>query len=1547
MPQESSNIIQEKTVKIFDIARRRQIPSPTDKNAFQLYQSYVAMRQHPCAKFVNSLEKNFHEATEPMEYSFLTHLTRREFPILMPLIHLYIGGKMYRFLLDTGSSMCLLPQSILPADTPIQPVPFKITGVSGKAITPVGRANLVIDLVSNQKNKETIPCTMQACVFSQLPIQGADGIIGMDFLMHHGFSIDLSNKLLTRWNKEICKIENLDVPASTVFNLPTYAAIASDCVKIDDKKNSNNCDEIKKQRKEVVSILNCDITKNRNIMAYRHKLLSYQLPDRFRNLQVIVKEQEFAPGTYCVSGLHKVPDNGIIKIPISNYSGNAHQLPQWHQVQVSVLTDDDVVENMYDILKEAEFLKSLEIDKNQVPKPQQPNYTNADEANLDKSKLPDEVENKIIAACFAQPDLINTGQEPVDERFEQAIEKELPLTNLSTEGKNILKNTLRAYRDVINFKDEPLGHAAIFEQDIALNTNRVVRVPQFPLGQNQREPMATWVKQMLDYGIIRPSRSPYNSPCMMVPKPKGGWRMVIDFREINKYIAHDPYPLPDINRTLQELGRNGEQLMFLTSVDLLWGFYHISIQEGDRQKTAFTTILGRWEYIRLPMGMKTAPAAFQRLVDVVIMRNMLGNVFCYVDDVLCYSKTEKEHLLSLTRLFEILRQFGMKINMDKSVFARSEVAHLGHIVTATGIKMDETKLRKMRDLPTPKTPKQLKGLLGIASYYRRFVPDFAKIVRPLTNMLRKDTVISWGEKEANAREQLTRALETADSLDYIVQGSTKIITIGHDEHTLSAMLAQEREVDGRKIEKPIVFASKVLNPAEVRVKPEAKSLKAAKFAIQQFRPYLHACKVIIRTNDRILMQLQDKPIKELTTAQAKWITATLDICPIFELKTTKTNEAVNSLGDCWGRDITRTLGTAIQQEINKDSDNQMPCAFPADEMTIPDNLYKAHHADGDFDPCCAYIAPGFQYDFYKPILAGYEWVDLQNDDEQIRDLKERYDQGDPEVTAKYFKDLTDVLFRCFDQKKEMLVVVPKTLRKRTIQMYHDTPRSGHYAVRRTLRAIKANVWWEGMEKDVTDYIQKCLICQYYKLKGGKAPHMPRSIPPYPFYMISLDLVGPMTTTIRGNTFILVCQDAFSKWVEMIPLPDARVSTVADAFMTNVVVRYGPPMKILTDRGSQFTASLFAKMCAFLGVRSLLTTAYRPQCNGANERTHRELKRYLGMFMGIDDIDTELKVPWDILVRYAAWAYNTTYHSVLRMSPYEVLFNRAPSVTALGALGGEHHITERILRVFGNEEISDKNSRMSTDDREVLRLIALDRATAEQMQTKVAEYLEKAQQRWNKAPANVGEDGLCYRPGDQILLRNMRATSNTMLPKYTGPYEVLKQRSPVTYEIERPESYFKRTNGKDIVHIDRMKAFHDPDPGGPVKPLFLQPDDEIESEHISKSQLIEVTKAGLQSIMRLPPVAHKPVPTIAKHRINDLGQIEEDIEPLMVAAEEADLAAAGPEIEQIRITAAAPDTSPDPIQTHWEHDKPMTRSVAKVLKVKLQELNPFRRKWATS
>jgi hypothetical protein len=324
-----------------------------------------------------------------------------------------------------------------------------------------------------------------------------------------------------------------------------------------------------------------------------------------------------------------------------------------------------------------------------------------------------------------------------------------------------------------------------------------------------------------------------------------------------------------------------------------------------------------------------------------------------------------------------------------------------------------------------------------------------------------------------------------------------------------------------------------------------------------------------------------------------------------------------------------------------------------------------------------------------------------------------------------------------------------------------------------------------------------------------------------------------------------------------------------------------------------------------------------------------------MFMGIDGSESEVKVPWDTLARYAAWAYNTSYHAVLRTTPYEIMFGRPPQVHALGALGGDHQITGRIMRIFEDEipnsDIEPPERKLSADDERLFRIIKLDQEITETLRQNVKKNLMEAQQRW-AGSAKIAEDGLTFEPGDYILLRNMRATSNVMIPKYMGPYEVLSRKSPVNYEILRVEPHFADRGYRETVHVDRMKNYYNPVPGKPIVPLFLEPEPSKEEEP-EFVDILEITPTGLETVIRMPADSGVPVPMVSQYTQSPLGNIEADISHLT-----GDAGLQQPHvIDEIGIKSAQEDTLPEPVQLLFKQTGTTTRSKAKRIGMKVAEI----------
>ena len=238
------------------------------------------------------------------------------------------------------------------------------------------------------------------------------------------------------------------------------------------------------------------------------------------------------------------------------------------------------------------------------------------------------------------------------------------------------------------------------------------------------------VGKLLDQEIIKPSLSPYNSPIWIVSKKPGPdgellWRMVIDFRDLNKITVPDAYPLPNINEILDQLGG----AKYFSVFDLASGFHQIPMKPEDAPKTAFSTPHGHYEFVRMPFGLCNAPATFQRLMDHTLTGLQGTEMFVYLDDIVLYASSLTEHLIKFKKLAHRLREANLKLQPTKCKFLHKEVAYLGHIITEEGVKPDLGKIQAVRNYPAPSTPKGIKQFLGLTGYYRRFIPEFSKIAR--------------------------------------------------------------------------------------------------------------------------------------------------------------------------------------------------------------------------------------------------------------------------------------------------------------------------------------------------------------------------------------------------------------------------------------------------------------------------------------------------------------------------------------------------------------------------------------------------------------------------------------------------------------------------------------------------------------------------------------------------------------------------------------------------------------------------------------------------
>ena len=304
---------------------------------------------------------------------------------------------------------------------------------------------------------------------------------------------------------------------------------------------------------------------------------------------------------------------------------------------------------------------------------------------------------------------------------------EIAWPDLNPEQVDRGKRLLGSYADVFSQSETDLGCTAELQHEIPLTDDVPVRQRYRRLPPSQYEQVRTHIQGLLEGGVIRPSTSPYASPIVLVQKKSGEMRMCVDYRQLNAKTRRDAYPLPRIEETLDALGG----ARYFSTLDLASGYNQVPVAEDDRAKTAFCTPFGLFEYNRMPFGLCNAPGTFQRLMERIFGDQSFQTLLLYLDDVVVYASTFEQHLQRLELVFSRLRAHNLKLKLSKCHFFAREVRYLGHVISAAGVATDPDKTRVVAEWPRPRTAKDLRSFLGFASYYRRFVPQFAVHAGPL------------------------------------------------------------------------------------------------------------------------------------------------------------------------------------------------------------------------------------------------------------------------------------------------------------------------------------------------------------------------------------------------------------------------------------------------------------------------------------------------------------------------------------------------------------------------------------------------------------------------------------------------------------------------------------------------------------------------------------------------------------------------------------------------------------------------------------------------
>jgi hypothetical protein len=1006
-------------------------------------------------------------------------------------------------------------------------------------------------------------------------------------------------------------------------------------------------------------------------------------------------------------------------------------------------------------------------------------------------------EPQILCIHTNQAELDPAQFQPEDnKRLQQLIEDVIAQSECPEEHHSELRQILWKYKAVIAETSSQVGYCDLYEPGIVLDTETPIYTPQYKVPHNMRAAVKENIDQFFKMGIIQFSKSPYNSPTLIVKKKDGGTRLCVDFRKLNEHVVTDRHPLPRIDQILEELG--GAQ--YFTALDLLHGFYNLKIRPEDRPKTAFSTIDGHFEFIRLPMGLKNSPSIFQRTMNMVLQELLGDYAFIYIDDIVIYSKKADDHLQHIANILERLEKHGLRVKFSKCQLFKHEIEYLGYLVGKNGMKVNPKKIKAIQDFPTPKDIKGIQAFLGVVGYFRQFIPDYATMARPLYKLLKKEVPFKWGEEQSEALRAFKKALTTAPVLAFPDFRKEFILTTDASGYAIGAILTQE---DDKAQERLISCHSRTLKDAETRYNTFDKEILAVHYGVEQNRSYLWGSRFTIRTDNIAIPYLERSKTSDSSRA-IRWF-----------LK----------LGE-YDYKVVHRKGKII---THADAISRYPCDSEA--RIVPN--YVQPRKDQPKRVLNAYLSPQFLADTYVPELPAEEWLKAIK-----QTASNKLPTGDKVLQEDGFIYIND------GSKKR--IWVPPSLRKRMMILYHDSPISGHKGVKRTYASMKPDLIWTDMEKDVAKYIAKCKTCQQYKnYSNRKVPYKTTPIPSRCFDEISLDVVGPLPVASSGMKYILVVQDRLSRWISFMPMNNTGAETTSRVFLKEWVCTYGPPRKILTDRGRNFVSAYFQGLAKLLGAKPVNTVAYRPQANGMNERTHRDLHFFLSQIMeGME------RMNWDTHLKLAAWVHNSAVHTALKISPYEMVTGMIPN-------------PHRMWMPEKGEEISEEK---------LHEYFGIKKSKIEKIRQTAIEAIEKGQAGFLRTQESRRKPRE-FSIGQKVWVKNH--TASKWAPKFFGPYLVHKVISESVLWLKDPG-----TGQLDTVHADYVKPFSVDQEGEKRKlPFPAEPaekDDTMNHQKNSKNRSdgmsIDYSSRPMQPQQRLVDnkITSKPLheSSIPKKRMDD-------------------------------------------------------------------------------
>lgn len=931
-------------------------------------------------------------------------------------------------------------------------------------------------------------------------------------------------------------------------------------------------------------------------------------------------------------------------------------------------------------------------------------------------------------------DDIMTAEAVVTGSEEEVIEELVNKAEVDEEEKKLLQSFLQHHREVFSMKGE-LGR---YEDTLfKINTGNAdpIRSMPRPVPHHKKVEVDRQLDDMLRRGLIEPSNSEWASPILLVKKKDGTLRFCVDYRKLNDVTKHDSFPLPNIHDCLSSLGENST---YFSTLDMASGYWQMGMDPDSQEKAAFTTHRGLFKPLVQPFGPKGGVAHFSRVMNSLLGSMQWEKLLIYLDDILVFGRDFKEHLKRLEMVFVTLRKANLKLKPGKCNLLQKSVKFLGHLVSSEGISPLQEKISVVQSWPPPSSKEEVQSFLGLASYYRRFVMNFSQIAEPLNRLTRKGVTFKWDAECEESFLKLRKALINHPILAYPDYTQQFILTTDASNSGIGAILSQGLKSQ----ERVVAYASRALTKAERNYSVTERECLATIWATDHYQYYLLGAPFLIYTDHDPLTYLRS--IAQPQGRLARWV-----------LKLEQYEYAIRYKP---GKSIPHA--DALSRHPTNVAAIQLPTEWSVEE------LRKAQEGDKVLRRVRYY------WRLKRP--------PSNNEEPQVKEYGRKMEM----ITEK-----DGLLMISYSHKGQHInqLLVPETLIPRILQKAHDE--AGHFGAEKTLPCIRQHYYWSRMFKDVAAWCRTCQKCQQRKHPSTKAraPLQYFPIASEPGQFVAMDFVGPLPETEQGNKHMLVITDAFSKYAEVIPLPNQTAAITADALWWKYFSRHGVPSILHADQGKNFESAVIRHLCDRLGIKKTRTSGYHPAGNGSVERYNRTLVERISLLLEQED-----QKDWERWIPQAVFDYHCTPHNSTGLTPFQLHLGRQPR--------SPFDTLTLPVETVKNKPVAEYMTSYKRNIR-VQKTIAQDNLK-QTMESRKQTHDRKL----HYAP---------YARGDLVLCRNF-ACKPGLKPKliserWTGPWKVDKVRGPVNYRITRQKG---QKTVRLLVHYNRLKPYH-------TRPVQLQ------------------------------------------------------------------------------------------------------------------------------